>query len=83
MINALTKKPYTRGNYDTLVLARRTSPEWATMKQWAQLGLRVKENEWRKYVRLKFFKSGVDEVTGEYETKLSYFNVFNREQLEE
>ena len=84
MINAKTKNEYSGSNYTALQAhaLRFNSREWATMKQWNELGYRVKPELNREYVRLKFFKDEYDQVLGRYEKKLKYFNVFNKDQTE-
>jgi len=77
----MTGNTYKGGNAETLLLNPYESKEYATMRQWVQLGHRVKESENKKYTRLKFFKPETN-AQGQTENKMTYFNVFNREQLE-
>ncbi|MCQ2753838.1 MAG: zincin-like metallopeptidase domain-containing protein [bacterium] len=82
--NRVTKKPYSILNQ---ILLNR-SGEWATFKQWSELGGKIKKGAKSKYiVFFKFIeKEKVNEETGEKEVQkipfLNYYNVFHISQVE-
>lgn len=84
MINAVTQRQYTGTNYTELEQAKHvkgyTSELFATPKQWASLGKRVKQGQEMSGTRLKFFKDEIDD--GRAVKKLRYFWVMNADQVE-
>lgn len=82
MINALTQKAYSGSNQTELEAVIQyngfNSIEFATLNQWNQLGKKVKQGS--KAAKLKFFKEEIKD--GRAETKLRYFYVFNKDQVE-
>jgi antirestriction protein ArdC len=82
-VNALTHKPYRGGNhllFGMVAVSRGWSGEWATYKQWQQLGAQVRRGEKATYgVKWSVIK---DEKTEEEKLVPYTFAVFAAEQVD-
>ena len=81
-MNALTGIEYKGSNVTTLMGTGRQDQIWATYRQWIKLGLQVQKGE--KGTRLcKVRESmGEEDENGKKRTSLSFFSVFNIEQVD-
>ncbi len=77
-INALTRNEYTGGNRCLLLGTFYPEQEWATYKQWLELGYQVQKGQkGTKLTRMMVIKS---KDGGKDKTVPRYYTVFNVEQ---
>ena len=80
-MNALTGNEYKGSNVTTLMATGRQDQIWATYRQWIKLGLQVQKGE--KGTRLcKVTRVEKENEEGLKRTSVSYFSVFNIEQVD-